>query len=494
MSKRDLMPTGEKRETQPKNLQVESRETNKDAINYDGCSANLPKGATVDLEQKLSQGIVVADTGAFAAFLEKYDGQNEFSQEDVDNIYIKSILSGAIDHHSIDSFLSEKGTETEKCATKMVVDYKEAVLQLIKEKKIKGVETHFDSDMDAIASSYLIKSLIESGKLPVIAEDLAELTNKVDYGRLSTAEMEFADPKVYANSLPGTIDSIKAAIDKECGGELGKSVFSNPAMKGPGGRLNAEGVKLLGEIKAKYENKRNALVFQLLNAINQQKISNPDFNIGRDINEMEEKFSEEMRAYIESGRPMIMKNYEVFSEDFSKAERNKAAIKDKKGNDIDANVVVAESKDPLLFTNLAYTRTSPDSIIAVYAGKERKGGDMYDIGITPDQANTMDLRGLCLSLNKAEKAKRDAIYAKPEDGRSPEEQELIKNWEGQGDRDVFSGIKEMISKGEISEDDVLKKDPTVLVANGSLIAASRTSLLTPEEFKKVIKDFFEIKK
>lgn len=479
---------------QPKNAPAEKVEGNKDAVSIGGCSANLPKGATVNLEQKLSQGIVVADTGAFAAFLEKYNGQNEFSQEDIDNIYKESILSGAIDHHSIDSFLSGRGAGTEKCATKMVVDYKEAVLQLIREKGIKGVETHFDSDMDAIASSYLIKSLIESGKLPAMAEDLAELTNKVDYGRLSAASPEFADPKIYANGLPGTIDSIKAAVDKECGGELGKNVFSNPAMKGPDGRLNAEGVKLLSETKAKYENKRNSLVFQLLNVINQQKISNPDFDIGKDIDKIEEKFSDEMRAYIESGRPMIMKNHEVFSEDFGKAERHKAVIKDKQGNDVDVNVVAAESKDPLLFTNLAYTQTSPDSVIAVYAGKERKGGDMYDIGITPDQANAMDLRGLCLALNKAEKAKRSAMYTKPENERSPEEQELIKNWEGQGDRDIFSGVKEMIAKGEISEDDILKKDPTVLVANGSLIAASRTSLLTSEEFKKVLTDFFKIKK
>ena len=38
-------------------------------------------------------------------------------------------------------------------------------------------------------------------------------------------------------------------------------------------------------------------------------------------------------------------------------------------------------------------------------------------------------------------------------------------------------------------EEILKKDPTVLVAGGSLIAASRTSLLSEEDFKKVFQKF-----
>ncbi len=102
---------------------------------------------------------------------------------------------------------------------------------------------------------------------------------------------------------------------------------------------------------------------------------------------------------------------------------------------------------------------------------------MYDVGIQPDAAYSLDIEGLCVALNKAEKEKRDAIYAKDEKDRTDKENRLIEGWEKETERIGVSGSEQIITK-----------DPTVLVAGGSLIAASRTSLLEPDDFSKALKE------
>jgi hypothetical protein len=457
-------------------------------VSYDGCRADLPKGGIVDAAKMLEQKTLVTDTGAFAKFLEKYEEEGYLDEATVDGIYRESIGQGVIDHHSIDQFLASRGVKSEKCATQMVVDYEDAVSDAVKKNSIDKVSTHVDSDMDAICSSYLVKSIIDRGRLPDIAGELAEVANRVDYGRF-----DISDPRVFAESLPGTIDAIKGILKERGGAELGAEVFSRAELKAPNGRLNAEGVKRLEEISAKYEDLRNGSVFELLNALDQAKKEDPTLKLDGNIDGVIGRLPATVQELITEGRKKVIESHEKFLAEFEKAEKFKVTVKDKRGRDMEANVIIGQSPEPLTFTNLAYLRTSPDTIVAVYAGKDRKAGDNYDIGITPDMANAIDLRRLCLELNKAEKAKRDAILAKPAEQRTPDEQEKAVAWEKQKTagqtRKMFGGIDEMVSAGEVAAEDVVDVDPTVLVAGDSLIAASRTSLLTGPEFSGVIRKF-----
>jgi hypothetical protein len=454
-------------------------------VTYEGCRADLPKGGIVDAAKALAERTLVTDTGAFAKFLEKYEDK-ELNGDTVDGIYRESISSGVIDHHSIDQFLASRGVKSEKCATKMVVDYAPTVAEAVRANGIDKLSTHVDSDMDAICSSYLVKSLIDNGRLPEMAGELAEVANRVDYGRF-----DLADPKAFADSLPGTIDAIKGLLKKRGGAELGAEVFSKPELKAPNGRLNAEGVKKLGEISDKYENLRNSSVFSLLNQLESAKRQNPGMKLDGNIDAVVAALPPDLQEIIAEGRKEIIESYGKFLKEFESAERFTAKVKDKSGRDMEVGVIIGESPEPLTFTNLAYTRTSPDTIVAVYAGKDRRAGDNYDIGITPDMANAIDLRRVCLELNKAEKVKREAIMAKSAEGRTPEEQAMVEAWEKQRaagqTRKMFGNIDELVARGEARPEDIVDIDPTVLVAADSLIAASRTSLLTREEFAEAVK-------
>ncbi len=457
------------------------------AVAYEGCAADLKKGTPVDAAKMLEQKTLVTDTGVFQSFLEKYK-DDELTPEKIDSIYRETIAQGVIDHHSIDQFLAGRGVRQEKCATKMAADYQGDILRVVKEKGIARVSTHADSDMDAICSSWLVKSLIDRGRLPEIGPELAELANRVDYGRF-----DVADPKAFAASLPGTIDAIKSELDARGREELGAVVFSRAEMKGPDGRLNPDGVKKLVEISDRYENLRNSTVFDLLNELNRAKTEDPSLDLSGSVAGAVEGMPPETRELIEAGRKKLMGSYERFVGEFAKAEKFKVRVKDKQGGELEANMIVAESPEPLSFTNLAYTRTSPDTIVAVYAGKDRKAGDNYDIGITPDMANSLDLRALCLALNGAERQAREAVYAKPPESRTEDEQKLVEGWDrmkaaGQT-RKMFGDIEQRLAKGEARPEDVVDVDPTVLVAGDSLIAASRTSLLTADKFKQIARGF-----
>jgi hypothetical protein len=448
-------------------------------VKYQGISPNLPKGAKVNPEEKLEAGILVTDTGVHTECLEAFKDKDSFTPEEIDEIYEATIRAGVIDHHVIDSFFSAKGVDSKKCATQMVFDYKEAVLAMVKEKGITNVETHFDSDMDAIGSSYMVRSLIDNGELPSIAEDLAAVTNLEDYGENKL------DPEPYVNSLAGTVGSIKDMLGNQARASLGKDVFGNPDMKDENGRLTAEGVQKMNLIKSKFENMRNEYVFAVFNALEKAKTADPDFDIKGDISGLE--LPEEIAKVVSDGREAMRASMEEFLVEFEAAEKAKMTVKDREGNDIDVNVVIGSSKKPLIFTNMAYLRTNPDTIVACYAGEDRAFGDNYDIGITPDMANSIDMSALCLALNKAEKEKRDALRSKEDP--TDDEKAMIEGWDGQADREAFSGLNDKIASGEVPAEDVITKDPTVLVAGGSLIAASRTSLLGEEDFKKVFDTF-----
>ncbi|HLC69824.1 MAG TPA: hypothetical protein VJH75_02150 [Patescibacteria group bacterium] len=440
-------------------------------VTYEGCSPSLPKGgAVVNLEQKLAAHTLVLDTGAHTKFLDQYKGR-DLTPVVVDEIYKATIKDGVIDHHSVDMFLAAQGIHVEKCATQMVADYPGEVLAMTEENQIINVETHFDGDIDSVCSSYLTKSLMENGRLPDIGPALAAFANKIDYGRSQEIHPDFMKPEFFVNTLLGLFESIKLQCKKRAGQEIREKGFS-PA------------------ILAKHEKMIGESMFELLNVANVMAV---ELNISGDVSALIEKVGTQTRELIDAGRPLIEESYRQFTEDFEQAQRMQAVVKDREGNDVEANLIISQSKDPLMFTNLSYARTSPNTIVAVFAGSDRKSGDMYDIGITPDQAKVFDLRSVCLALNKAEREKRDAVYAKPASERTEGEQKMVEDWDAQRAegkfRDAFANLKEMIARGEVDVANVLDVDPTPLVAGDSLIPASRTSLLSFKEFDEVLKRF-----
>lgn len=449
-------------ETESGYVPEDAREKGK-PVSYEGCAAVLGKGQKVPAEERLAEGVLTSDTGAFSGFLEAYADKKEFTPAELDALYEESIGNGIIDHHSIDAFLAEpeRGIRPERCATRMAADYAPAILRLIQEKGIKKVETHYDSDLDAASSAYLIKSLIDNGRLPAMADSLAAVTNSVDYGHSAEAGEEANRPENYVRRLPGIFDALKAE-------------YTRLASE----RIKAEGFSpaILREAEAA----RNAAFFEVLNALEQNGL-----DPSGDLSGLDALLSAPVRERLASGRELVYKDYEQFLSDFESAAKGRMRVSAQNGEEIEVNVVVASSLQPLGFTNRAYTRMTPDTIIAVFAGGERNAGDHYDIGIQPDQVKVIDLRGLTLALNKAEMQKRQVILAKPETERTDEEKKLVASWATGADREAFVGVKDMIVRGELDADEIPLKDPTVLVAGGSLIAASGSALLSRDEFRAV---------
>ena len=447
-----------------------------EAVSYEGCGAFMPKGANSDfagtpVAEKVKQGTLVLDTGAHADFLAKYSDKEELNAGDIDQIYKDTIMAGVVDHHAIDSFLSDKGIRNEKCATAMVADFPETVLESIKEHNIKQVDTHADSDLDAICSAYLAKSLVDHKQLPVMAKELASMVNVRDYGR---SEVDSAED--FAEGLNGILHGLRTIYSEKASKEIAEQGF-NPAIIG------------------KYENQRNEAMFKILNAVNKAKAEGKDINLDDRIDTANLNLDPALEAEVIQAKDLSKEAYQKFLEDFEQAEKGVMTIQDQEGNPTNANLVMTASTEPLVFINLAYQRCSPDTVVAVFGGAKGKGGapkcDGYDIGIQPDMADKIDLKPVCLALNKAERKKRDKVYAKKVDERSTEEKALIEQWEGQDDREAFAGLWDRVAAREIDENDILRKDPTPIVANDSLIPASRTSQLDETEFKRVIREFIK---
>lgn len=450
----------------------------KSDVIYQNSLPVLDKGMEVNLEEKLRNNTFVTDTGSNNSFLEKYRMMKEDEiMKNIDNIYQDGIKTGAIDHHMIDNFFAEHNITINKCSSKIILNYKDAVLKVIKKYKIKNVETHKDSDADAIVSSYLLQSLIQKGELPVIAEDLVTLVNRLDYGQFD----ESTD--IFFRSIIGAFIAVKNILTSRGRKALGKEVFANLELKTDHGRLNTEGRRMLVEIRDKYENLRNFYSFEILNKANQAKIKKKEFNILTDMPGLQDSYSEELQEILEMGLKKLYDALERFEAGFRNSEIFEALVKNKEGKKKEVNILLSSCSNPTIFTNFAYSRTSSNTIVAVY--REEKGigieesGDQYNVGIKVEEVDNIDLIGIWQALNIAEKKKRDAIYQKPEDEKNSKEKNLIEKWENQRPRN-FIGLEGLI---------VLEKDPTALVAGNSLISASRTSLLSKEEFFEVLRTF-----
>jgi len=412
------------------------------------CKSNIGKGE----KREPKTGEIILDTGDY-----------EISGEG--DPYKETIKAGVIDHHRIDNYFRIKGDKFEpKCATKIVVDYKDEILEMINDRNVENTSAHFDGDLDSIVSSYLTQGLIKNKELPIGALKLAEHVNKVDYGMHRERDIG-----KYFGSLAGIFSAIKGELGDIKDNELYKEIFSNSLMKGPNGRLNGEGVQKMNEINTKYEILLNQHMFEILNKIGVESSLDKEFDCEKDMARVEGKLSNELEEVIKKGKNSLIKELEEFNKDFEKVERKIVKITvPKTGEIIEVPMIISiePNSSPLSFTNLSYHNITPETIVAVYAGPNRKGGDMYDIGIMTESASLIDLGGICVALNRAEKEKREQL--------SIEDPTRIK----------LESLPERL--GMSGSEQVLTKDPTVLVAGGSLIAASNNSLLTPEDFYRVL--------
>lgn len=442
-------------------------------VSPENCQATVPKGgdAKAMLENPDTKHILVCDTGQ--PLTPPKEMRNPKNKEDLDKVYEWTIKNGIIDHHGIDAVIMnlEDGLER-KCATKMVADYPDAVLSVIVERDITTADTHFDSDLDAVSSLFLTKALIEHQSLPPIAKSLAEHVNLADYGRL-----EIKDPEKYVKSLSGLFAGLKKAVLKRQSDELGP-LFALPAVSD---EENAEKGKKIGATFEKYGKILTHAAIQLLNSCNKLYCDNKGKLDLADIDVDELYLGEKLKTLVKEGQEMSKEEYQKFMETREKAERGKIAVTNKEGKTIEVPVVIYTEVDinPLAVTNLSYLMEDDNAIIAVYAGQNRKhGGDCYDIGIKPDTAGRFDLKFLEAPFNKAEAQKRKPLLAElnrklAENSITEQELQQLKQWTA-----LRQGF-EYLEQG----------DPTVCVAGGSLLAASNSSLLDAEDFRKVIKKF-----
>ena len=431
---------------------------------------NLPKGQVVDIVAKRQAGVVVTDTGNYAVTAD--DAAGPLTPAAIEALYRATIRAGVIDHHVLDNYLVQHGQPTERCATQMIVDFEEEVKKMLQEHQITAVETHASPDLDALCSAFLIQSLLQTGRLPVIAAELSNLVNRVDYGKFPVT------PTQFARSLAGQVEAIEAVYDRQARDELNREVFGNPALKDPStGRLNTLGVQRLTDISNRYATYLNERVFELLNAVNQAKLAHPELDIAHDLSPVQAYLSAPLSAILAEGETAIMAVGEQYEAALQTAQWGN--LPTSAGATVD--VVFARSADPTLFTNLTYARF-PQALAAVYRGAvadgQKASGDHYDIGISPDLVARVNLGPLCVLLNRAEKKKREALWQKSVEQRTSAEQHLVETWDQQSPRLGMSGPEQ-----------VLDKDPTVLVANGTLIADSRTSLLSAEDFTAVLQAF-----
>lgn len=444
-------------------------------VSPEHCSAKLAKGASAE---KIPPHILVMDTGQ--PWVPEPEKREPKTQEEMDALYRETIKRGIIDHHGIDSAVLSlpEGVER-KCATKMIADFAPEVLAVIKKRDVSSVTAHHDSDLDSIASTYLAKALVQSGdasKMPKITKALGEFVNLTDYGKYRES-----DPQKYANSLQGVFGSMKAALMAKQRGEMG-AVWGD-ATKAPDVKRREA-----SEIAGRYHQELVDRSIEVLNACEKASAASVVDLAALDTGAL--ALSEKTRALLEQGTKLTLEDFEKFNREFEKAEQTTAKVKTKEGKEIEVPLIVFNQPDlnPLVVTNMSYQRVAPEAIVAVYAGGERTyGGDMYDIGIKPETADLFDLKVLEMPLNEAEEQRRQELFPDLEamavEGRftTTEQQALLDRWK-MTPKDLLAKWKALRPGFEHTG----HGDPTVVVAGGSLLAASTTSLMGAEKFREVL--------
>lgn len=454
---------------------LEQREGAYFQVSAEHCSAKLGKGASA---KEIPAHMLVMDTGQ--PWIPASEQREPKDQEELDELYRETIRQGIIDHHGIDSAILQlpKGVER-KCATKMVADFAPEVLAVIKKRDVSSVTAHTDSDLDSISSTYLAKALVQSGdaaRMPKITKSLAEFVNLTDYGRYREL-----DPQKYAHSLLGVFVSVKSALMSKQRVEMGR-VWGDASKTVDAKRREA------GEIAARYSQELVERSIEILNACEQMS--------GEAVVDMQAldtttlPVSEKTKALLEEGMKTTIEEFEKFNAEFERAEKTTVKVRSKEGVMIDVPLVFFDQPDmnPLAVTNMCYGRMPPETIVAVFAGGDRKyGGDQYDIGIKPESTDLFDLKSLEMPLNEAEEQMRQGLFGDLEsmvaEDRSPtpEQQAALDRWKITP-KDLLAKWKTLRPGFEHTG----HGDPSVVVAGGSLLAASTTSMMSAERFRQVL--------
>lgn len=404
------------------------------------------KGEVVDF---IPEDCLVIDTGGVP--VSAFEGL-----KNPDDIYRHSIAMGVVDHHTIDMLPAMDG-QPKKCASQMAVDYHDDIAQYCSEGPMHySLLIHRDPDLDALCAAWIIRERIAQGKLPAIAKEMAEIANKVDY-----AEYRIP-PKEYLRSFAG------------CMG----------AMLAVGGR------------DSEYGNEINPEFLKVLDLLAAEKEKNSQFDLAKsDIRAFIENspdISDKAKEMMKVGLERMEKNQQQFAEDVKNAKVVKFNFHNPQTNRVETGqMVIMSSTNPLSATNLGYAQFGKNTIMAVYGGDKRQGGDMYDIGIAPEAAGMLSgvMKDICIAMNKAEGAKREQA-ARIQEGleqlpiRTPKEEkqmtdikEIMKAHAQMAQRLAFSGAGAY---------DLIDKDPSPLVARDTLVPASRTSLMSESNFVKTL--------
>ncbi len=432
-------------------------------VSAEGCFARVMKGGASD---KLPREMIVVDTGQ--PQVPPAEMRHPKTAEEVDELYRWTIRNGVVDHHGIDAVVLDMPAEaTRRCAAKMVADFPDEVVALIKEREIRQVTGHVDSDLDSITATYLTKRLVETrdaASLPSFIEALGNAVNRTDYGRVQEA-----DPEKLVHMLPGVFASFKSVSLRPMGAEIG-------AIWGSKDIPPADKPARASQVSEKYHKLLIERMFAFYNACVRADRDGKKIDFDSiDFDALD--LSPALRAVLNEGVLNTMEAFEAFNKEFESAERHSMRVTTKNGDQMEVTVLLFPHTklSPLAVTNMSYTRMPPETIVAAYAGQERTGGDCYDIGIKPETLDLFDISFLEVPLNQAEAEKRSPLLAdlKAKEAAGTletQEAERLKLWT------TLRNGKEYLGHG----------DPTVAVAGNALIAASNTSLLTPEDFRAVI--------
>lgn len=446
-------------------------------ISSEHCTAKLGKGESVE---KMPSHVLVMDTGL--PWMPAFEQRHPKTQEELDALYRETIKRGIIDHHGIDTAVLDlpKGV-TRRCATKMVADFAPEVLEQINERDIREVTGHYDSDLDAISSTYLAQALVQSrdvNKMPRITAALAEHANMIDYGQFAET-----DPDKYAQSLQGLFGGLKRVLSDAQRAEMGKVWSSDAPIQDK--RMQATSIA---------EKWNKGLVdgsFEILNACEAQAAEGDIDLKALDIKTL--PISEKMREHLQRGVDLSKQEFRDFNEAFASAERTITTVMTKEGNTISVPMIIFRGCDklsPLVITNMCYSRLPPETIVAVFAGPDRKhGGDQYDIGIKQETTALFDLNALVKPFNEAEERARKRVFtfsglealAAGVEEPNEEQKAILARFKLDA-----KGLSERWSKLRPGFEWTGHGDPTVAVAGGSLLAASNTSLLTVDEFTEIL--------
>ena len=405
---------------------------------------------------------------------------------DIDEIYKKTIEDGIIDHHTIDQ-LRIMANLPKKCTTQMVVDYIDDVADFCARHNVREIIIHRDSDLDAVCAAWLIREKMAVGKLPDIASEIAEIVNLVDYADFRLP------PEKYITSFPGCISAVMSAIKTAKREEL----YQNADNIDPD---EPDGLSESGRRKAKHlDSIANAEVFKILDILTKEKENNPEFNLETtDILEFilsSDDISDYTKEMMQTGLEQIYDSKQQFEKDVADAEVMPFNFINPVTNlQETGTLVIASASNPITILNIGYAYYGKNTIIAVYGGLHRDGGDMYDIGITPDDAYKLSevMQDICVIINKTEEEKRlqiERICSSLENQaeRTPEEEKRLEDlrrslW----DLDDTEACQAFVGADQF---DLIDKDPSMLIAENSLISASRHSLITEKCFTDTLKQW-----